>query len=201
MTLRTLITVLLLASGISEATTRKVPLVSEIVGLGRLILLYHEHHGKYPQSWEEFESVFPGLDERFPELNPTKRMALVSPPIEFSGRCPGLAVAISRDAFRPLGWSEMPIIGGVYQCLEDPSYAVAVLPDGGGAAHCRLSPVSAKSVFDKAGRALPAPSGLGAFAHEKRVMVRRAIIWIAVAGISSWLIWHLIRRLNDPRSR
>ncbi len=200
MILRILISVLLIASGTARATTRKVPLVNEIVLLGRLIQLYHEHQGKYPQSWDELESVYPGLDARFSELSPTKRMALITPPIELPKSYSGMAVAISRDAFRPLGWNDRPIIGGVYEYLKDPSYGLAVILDGGGASGCLLSPVSAKSVFDKTGLALPTPSGLGAFAHEKRVMVRRAFIWIAMVGIASWLLWLLIRRLKNQRS-
>ncbi len=193
-----LISVLLVVSGIVEASSRKIPLANEIVGLGRAIEFYHEQQGKYPQSWDELEGVFPSLDARFSELNPTKRMSLINPPIELTERYAGTAVAVSRDAFRPLGWNDRPIIGGVYEYLKEPSYAMAVILDGGGVSLRRLSPVSAKSVFEEAGSALPTTSGLGAFAHEKRVMARRAFSWIAVVGIASWILWLLIRRLQNP---
>ncbi len=195
-----LISVLLIVSGSAGATTRKVPLVNEIVGLGRIIQLYHEHEGRYPQSWNELENTSPGLDTMYPQLNPTKRMALVTPPVVLPTRYAGMAVAISRDAFRPMGWEDRPIIGGVYEYLKDPSYAVAIIKDNGGVSLVRLSPTTAKSVFDNAGSAMPAPSGLGAFPHEKRVMERRAFTWVAVVGIASWLLWLLIRRLKNQRS-
>lgn len=192
-----LMILLLAISGSARATTRRHPLTNEIVGLGRVIQVYHEHLGKYPESWEELESYSPSLDAKFPRLEPTKRMALVTPPVELPGKYSGMAVAISRDAFRSIQWKERPIIGGDYEHLEDPSYAVAVIQNDGGVSHCRLPPLLAQSVFNQAGSDLPTPSGLGAFADEKRVMRRRIHNWVAAGALATWLVWLLIRRQKN----
>lgn len=189
---RILAGVFLIACGTVGATTRKAPLTTEIVELGHVIQVYYEHEGRWPQSWDELEKVSPGLDARYSGLNPTKRMALVTPPIELPGRNPGMAVAISRDAFRPKGWRARPIIGGESAYLEDPSYAVAVIR-GTGVELVRLSPTTANSIFDKAGTALPAPSGLGEFPHEKEFSTRRVLNWTLAIAFGTWLIWKFTR--------
>ena len=189
---RTLAGVFLIACGTVEATTRRAPLTNEIVGLGNVIQVYHEHEGKWPKSWDDLEKVTPGLDARYSGLSPTKRMALVNPPIELPGRNPGMAVAISRDAFSPMGWRTRPIIGGDSEYLEDPSYALAVIR-GTGVELVRLSPTVAKSIFDKAGSALPAPSGLGKFPYEKEFSTRRIHNWTVAIAFGTWFVWRFIR--------
>lgn len=191
----------LLISGISEATVRKSAISVELVNLGRFIQLYHEKEGKYPESWSEFERVTPNLDKTFSVLTPTRRMVLLSPPLELPQRFfgGGLAIAMTRDSYRPVTWKQWPIIGTTYKTLKNPVYGVVVTTNGG-VSRREIPPDAMSSIFVAEGLTLPTPSGLGAFKYEKELMARRSFNWVAVVAFSSWVIWMLIRRIKNQRS-
>jgi hypothetical protein len=191
---------LLMFSGVSEAMSRKSALTVELTNLGRFIDLYHDQEGEYPQTWNELKKIDPDLDGTFSILKPTQRMMLISPPLELPKRHGGgTALAITREPFRPMSWTQRPIIGGTSEHLEEPSYGVIVTIDGGIFLR-RISPDATRSVFESAGLALPTPSGLGAFPHEKQFMARRILSWVTFVAVASLLTWWVIGRLKNPKS-
>jgi hypothetical protein len=192
---------LLFISGSSEATVRKSALTVELVSLGRYIQIYHEQEGKYPGSWNELEKTSPDLDKTFSVLTPTRRMILISPPLELPQRYSGggLAVAMTRDSYRPVSWKQLPIIGSTYRTLKDPVYGVVVIA-GGGVSRREIPPEAVKTIFAAEGLTLPASSNLGGFVYEKEFMAQRTAIWIAIVAFSSWMLWKLIRRLKNQKS-
>jgi hypothetical protein len=159
--LRPLIMVLLSISGTVEATVRKSAMTVELVNLGYYIQLYHEQEGKYPASWDDLERTAPDLDKTFTVLTPTRRMILISPPFElprrFSGG--GLAVAMTKDSYRPVSWKQRPLIGSTYMILKDPVYGVVVTANGGSSRR-EIPPDAMRSILASEGLTLPAPSGL-----------------------------------------
>lgn len=192
---------LLFISGIAEATSRKSALTVELVNLGRFIQLYNEQEGKYPNSWSELERVTPNLDRTFSNLTPTRRMDLISPPLELPQRYSGggLAVAVTRDPYRPVSWRQWPIIGTTRKTLKEPVYGVIVILNGG-VSRREIAPDTMNSIFKDAGLSLPKRSDLGALPYEKEFMVRRYFSWIAIAGTFSWLIWRLFRKQYNQKS-
>ena len=196
-----IVTALLAISGVTQASVRKSALTVELVNLGRFIQLYNEQEGSYPHSWSEFEKVNPNIDKTFSILTPTKRMMLVSPPIEIPRRYSGggIAVAITRDTYRPVSWRQWPIIGTTRKILKEPVYGVIVMHNGG-VSRSEIPPDAMRSILVQEGLSLPEPSGLGAFAYEKEAMMQRSLGWAAIVGFSIWLIWRLSRRHTKQRS-
>ena len=178
----------------------KSALTAELMYLGRFIDLYHDQEGEYPQTWNELEKIAPNLDSTFSILTPTQRMMLMSSPLElpkmYGG---GMALAITREPFRPKNWAQRPIIGGVREYLEEPSYGVIVRLNGGIFLR-RIPPGAIRSIFQAEGLALPAPSGLGAFPYEKEFMARRVLSWTTFLALASLLTWWVIGRLKNQKS-
>lgn len=195
-----MICVMLIVCGGAEATSRKTALTVELMNLGSFIHLYHYQIGRYPQTWEELETINPGLDNTFSILMPTQRMVLISPPIELPRKNGGgMALAVTREPFRPKSWTQWPIIGITHEYLEDPSYAFIVSMEEGIYLR-RVPPDATKSIFEAKGLPLPKPSGLGTFPYEKEFMIQRIFTWTAAMAFGSWLIWLFIRRLKNQRS-
>lgn len=195
-----MIGVMLMVSGVAEATSRKTALSVELSNLGRFIQLYHDQHGGFPQTWDELEKITPGLDSTFSILKPTKRMMLISPPIELPRKHGGgMALAITREPFRPKSWTQWPFIGITHEYLKDPSYAIIVSMDGGIFLR-HVAPDATRSIFEVKSLPLPTPSGLGAFPYEKEFMTRRIINWSMALAFGSWLVWRFIRKRKNQRS-
>ncbi len=192
--------ILLWVSGLAEASVTKSPFVIEFMNLGRLIQLYQDQEGKYPTSWNQFEKQIPGLDKTFPLLTPTQRMALISPPIQLPPRFfgGGLAVAMTRDSYRPLSQVEWPIIG-THQTLKPPVYGVILVSDGG-VTRKEIPTDVMISFLNSQGLAMPQPSGLGRFPHEKEFLIQKVFNWAVVVAFCSWLIWRMVRRLKKRAS-
>ncbi len=195
-----MICVMLMACGVAGAMSKRIALTSELENLGHFIDVFHEQVGKYPQTWGELEKINPGLDGTFSTLQPTQRMILMSPPIELPRRYGGgIALAITREPFRPQGWTQWPITWTSREFLKDPSYALLVSVDGRVLLRY-VPPATTRSIFEAAGVALPEPSGLGPFPYEKNFMMRRSFSWAAIVAFSSWLIWLLVRRIQKKRT-
>jgi hypothetical protein len=195
-----MICVMVMLCGVAGATSRKTALTVELMNLGRFIDLYHDQDGIYPQTWEELEKITPGLDSTFSILKPTQRMMLISPPIELPRKNGGgMALAITREPFRPKSWTQWPIIGISHEYLEDPSYAFIESLEGGTFLR-RVPPDATRSIFQAKGLALPKPSGLGAFPYEKEFMAQRIFTWIAAMAFGSWFVWRFIRKPKNQRS-
>jgi hypothetical protein len=195
-----MICVMLMVSGVAEATSRKTALSVELMNLGRFIQLHHDQYGEYPQTWDELEKITPGLDSTFSILKPTKRMMLISPPIELTKKYGGgMALAITREPFRPKSWTQWPLIGITREYLKDPSYAIIVSMDGGTFLR-HVPPDVTRSIFEAKSLPLPQPSGLGAFPYEREFMTRRIINWSVALAFGSWLVWRFIRKRKKQRS-
>ncbi len=120
----------LLVCGVAEAMSRKTALTAELLNLGHFTDAYLNKNGRYPQTWEELEKIAPGLDSILSILKPTQRMVLIWPPIELPRKYGGgMALAITREPFRPQSWKEWPA-GTTHEYLEDPSYAFIVRVNG-----------------------------------------------------------------------
>lgn len=190
---------MLLACGGAEAMSKKSALTVELMNVGRFIELYHEQEGEYPKTWNDLERVTPNLDSTFSILKPTQRMVLLSPPLELPRRYGGgMAFVMTREPFRPKSW-KWPIVGTPHEYLKEPSYAAIVSMDGGVFLR-RVPPADIRSLFAAEGLPLPEPSGLGSFPHEREFVVRRSLGWIAIAGLSIWVIWRVTRRPRNQRS-
>ncbi len=188
---------MLMHCGVAEANSMRTALSVELSNLGRFIELYHEQEGQFPQTWEELEKITPELDSTFPLLKPTKRMMLISQPIEMPRKYGGgLALAITREPFRPISWTQWPIIGMTHEYLKDPSYAIIVSMDGGSFLR-HVSPDATRSIFESKGLPLPEKSGLGAFAYERNFMIRRIINWSVALAFGAWLVWRFMQKKHQ----
>jgi hypothetical protein len=126
-------------------------------------------------------------------------MFLISPPIELPQRYSGggLALAMTRDSYRPESWRQWPIIGSSRMILkEEPVYGVIVVTINGGVSRREIKPEAMSAILKADGLALPRPSGLGAFPYEKKILARKSFSWFAIGAFCFWLIWRLIRRLK-----
>lgn len=195
-----MIVVILMISGVSEASSRKAALSVELLNLGRSIKHYHLLDGRFPQTWDELERISPGLDHSFSILKPTIRIMLISPPFELpENNGGGMALAITREPLRPKAWTQVPFLGISYEYFKDPSYAIIVSKDDG-IFVCYAPPNMTRSIFEAKNIPLPEPSGLGPFPYERELMIRRIISWslLLVAGLG--LIWRIIRNRKNLRS-
>lgn len=195
-----MICVVLMVSGVAEATSRKTALTGELASLGQFIQRYHDQYGEYPQTWDELKKITPGLDRIFSVLKPTQRVMLISPPFELPRKNGGgLAFAITREPFRPKSWTQWPIIGVTHEYLEEPSYAFIVSMEGETFLR-RVPPDATRSIFEANGLPLPKPSGLGAFPYERVFITHRIFNWTVAMAFGAWLIWRFIHRLKNQKS-
>lgn len=204
---RLLFLVMLLASsGVARASVRRQPIQSQMLTLGYFIRIYQKKEGRYPASWSELEERYPRLTTDFALLDPTRRVALLTPPLEMTGRHAGwTAVAMTRDAVRQVAWKQTPVSGSSYAVLKDPVHILAIVKDGA-ASILTMSPEAARALFQKNGLTFPQPSGLGPYPHEKRYaplrsdplpFLRDAILLAGPVAVIAWLVSVCIR--SRPR--
>lgn len=180
------------------ATSRRSPEDSAQILLGRMVMTYQQQEGRYPSSWEEMEGKFPGLDEKFPALLPTQRMALLNPPLTLS-RQPGsrfptrfhgrTIVLVTRDSYRPQDWRASYWLPWDSSHLQDPVHGVVMLsPETKGVILERMKPESLRRILVDNGRELPGPSGLGMYPHELAHYRGVTAKWILIAIAAVFLV-------------
>lgn len=191
---------LLTSGGLARALSVGSPFTAELYLLGELIRRDTGEEGRFPESWEELSKRQPDLDKDFPMLTPTRRMVLLVPPVRVTGgyREEGMAVAMTRDPYRDIKWRRTRFTRSLDGTLGPPHHAFIVLTDNGSVSLLRMSPESMPGFLRGKGLEPPAPSGLGAFPHEKRYE-KAPIPWMPVtlglAGLAAvcWLTWRSMR--------
>ena len=190
---------LLLSGPFASGRSKSFAETQGIYQLGRYLQMYHREEGVYPKTWEEFESRM-GPSSRFCQaFDPKERLVFVTADV-FVPAYPTKEriILISREPFRPPTEGYIPLIGVWYKTLGDRVYFAAV-QQGDDVFVRKITPERAARIFKDAGVALPAPSGLGLYRHERAHRTEVIVRWVVLVVYGVLIVRAVLRRRKARR--
>lgn len=194
-----MLAVLFLSCPFASARSKSFAETQGILQLGRLSQMYHRKEGFYPKTWAEFDSRMGSSDKICTAFVPKERLAFVTADV-FVPAYPTKEriILISREPFRPPTEGYIPLIGVWYKTLGDRAY-VAAVQQGDDVFVRKITPERASQIFKDAGVALPAPSGLGLYRHERAHRAEVIVRWVGLLVVCVLMVRAVLRRRKNRR--
>jgi hypothetical protein len=190
---------MLLSCSFASGRSKSFAETQGIVQLGRFAQIYHRREGVYPKTWAEFESRMGSSDKICTAFDPKERLVFVTADV-FVPAYPTKEriILISREPFRPPTEGYIPLIGVWYKTLGDRVY-VAAVQQGDDVFVRKITPERAAQIFKEAGVALPAPSGLGLYRHERAHRSEVIVRWVGLVVYGVLIVRAVLRRRKARR--
>lgn len=200
----TLIALALFISLLAHALSYSTPTRQSAHSLAISAGLHYQEHGTLPQNWDEITRYLDGtdIDELFPYVQPSKRYAFVSEPVQISLRDHTKAkiAMMMRSSFRDLKVSgEFP--GFRLKGLTKPGRYLILQSENGDMRARFVLETDIRKTFREAGIKLPKLDSLPTFPHEREYQRNRIFLWFGLTLLIAALVYVASALLPKLRSR